>query len=114
VQSLLSEGVAAVPTKAPAKKSAAKKPHAKKLSSNEAQIAVHWKDEDSIRPPARFIAQANLNDPNMVERFSEKNFPNAIASTRTAALGSVLAHDSRHRAPTVLEMVRRRQTQRQL
>jgi acetyl-CoA synthetase len=64
-----------VPTKALAGKSAAKKPQPKKDGLTEAQIAVHWKEEGDIRPPARFIAQANLNDPQMVERFSEKNFP---------------------------------------
>jgi acetyl-CoA synthetase len=48
---------------------------AKKEGLTEAQIAVHWKEEEYVRPPARFIAQANLNDPRIVERFSEKNFP---------------------------------------
>ena len=42
---------------------------------SEAQIAVHWKEEEYIYPPARFIAQANLSDPTIVERFSEKHFP---------------------------------------
>ena len=42
---------------------------------SEAQIAVHWKEEDTIRPPAKFIGQANVSDPAIVERFSEKNFP---------------------------------------
>ena len=51
------------------------KSRAKKHGLTEAQIAVHWKEEAYIRPPARFIAQANLNDSYAVERFSEKNFP---------------------------------------
>src|SRR6266853_156200 len=42
---------------------------------NEAQIAVHWKEEECFYPSPKFIGQANLNDPAMVERFSEKNFP---------------------------------------
>jgi acetyl-CoA synthetase len=42
---------------------------------NEAQIAVHWKEEEYFHPSPKFIGQANLNDPTMVERFSEKNFP---------------------------------------
>ena len=42
---------------------------------NEAQIAVHWKEEEYFHPSPKFIGQANLNDPAMVERFSEKNFP---------------------------------------
>src|SRR5580704_14980014 len=75
VQSLFLKGVAAVPTKALAKKSAVKKPQPKKEGLTEAQIAVHWKEEGEIRPPARFIGQANLSDPDMVERFSEKYFP---------------------------------------
>jgi acetyl-CoA synthetase len=41
----------------------------------EAQIAVHWKEEEYFQPSARFIGQANLNDPAMVEKFSEKHFP---------------------------------------
>ena len=57
------------------KKQSERKPRAKKQGLTEAQIAVHWKEEEYIRPPARFIAQANLNDPHIVERFSEKNFP---------------------------------------
>ena len=51
------------------------KPRPKKQALTEAQIAVHWKEEEYIGPPARFIAQAYLNDPHIVERFSEKNFP---------------------------------------
>src|SRR5574340_183264 len=43
--------------------------------TSEAQIAAHWKEEDYYRPPVTFIAQANLNDPRIVERFSEKHFP---------------------------------------
>ena len=42
---------------------------------NEAQIAVHWKEEELFYPPAKFIGQANLNDPAIVERFSERHFP---------------------------------------
>src|SRR6267142_3866878 len=42
---------------------------------NEAQIAVHWKEEDCFYPSPKFIGQANLNAPAMVERFGEKNFP---------------------------------------
>ncbi|MBZ5552330.1 MAG: acetate--CoA ligase [Acidobacteriia bacterium] len=43
--------------------------------TTEAQIAVHWKEEEYYRPPQKFIAQANLTDPSINERFSEKNFP---------------------------------------
>src|SRR2546427_459289 len=41
----------------------------------EAQIAVHWKEEEYFRPSKRFIAQANLKDPAFVKKFSEKHFP---------------------------------------
>jgi acetyl-CoA synthetase len=53
-----------------------KKAHdASERKLTEAQIAVHWKEEEYYQPPAKFIAQANLSDPAMVEKFSEKNFP---------------------------------------
>ena len=39
--------------------------------TTESQIAVHWKEEDYILPPPRFIGQAYLTDPTTVERFSE-------------------------------------------
>ncbi len=43
--------------------------------ASEAQIAVHWKEEGLIPPPVRFIAQANMADPGIFERFKEENFP---------------------------------------
>jgi acetyl-CoA synthetase len=42
---------------------------------SEAEIAVHWREEEYYYPPAKFIGQANANDPSILERFSEKNFP---------------------------------------
>jgi acetyl-CoA synthetase len=42
---------------------------------NEAQIAVHWKEEESYQPSPKFVAQAYLKDRSAAERFSEKNFP---------------------------------------
>jgi len=41
----------------------------------EAQIAVHWKEEDYFYPSPRFIGQANASDPSILERFKEENFP---------------------------------------
>jgi acetyl-CoA synthetase len=38
-------------------------------------IAVHWKEEEYIHPPAKFIGQANLVDPGVGERFKEQHFP---------------------------------------
>src|ERR1700686_2744955 len=43
--------------------------------TNESQIAVHWREEEYYYPPAKFVGQANLTDPKIMERFSEKNFP---------------------------------------
>jgi acetyl-CoA synthetase len=44
-------------------------------SVSEAQIAVHWREEDYLRPPSRFVGQANASDPAVRERFSEDHFP---------------------------------------
>ncbi len=45
------------------------------LDLTEAQIAVHWKEEEYIQPPASFVAQANLKDSAVTKRFSLENFP---------------------------------------
>ncbi|TAN22428.1 MAG: acetate--CoA ligase [Actinomycetota bacterium] len=42
---------------------------------SEAQIAVHWREEELYYPPAKFIGQANASDPAILDRFSEENFP---------------------------------------
>ncbi len=42
---------------------------------SEAQIAVHWREEEYIQPPASFVAQANAADPAILERFAEDKFP---------------------------------------
>ncbi len=42
---------------------------------SEAAIAVHWREEEFFQPPTSFIAQANMTDPSIYERFSLKNFP---------------------------------------
>jgi acetyl-CoA synthetase len=41
----------------------------------EAQIAVHWKEEEYYLPPPKFIGQANAADPAILERFKEEHFP---------------------------------------
>jgi acetyl-CoA synthetase len=41
----------------------------------EAQIAVHWREEEFIPPPPAFIGQANASDPAIFDRFGEQNFP---------------------------------------
>jgi acetyl-CoA synthetase len=42
---------------------------------SEAQIAVHWKEEEYLYPPTSFIAQANGTDPTAFDRFSLDHFP---------------------------------------
>ena len=46
--------------------------------TSEAQIAVHWREEEYFEPPAAFAAQANANDPAILERFSEEHFPDCF------------------------------------
>jgi len=45
------------------------------VETTEAQIAVHWKEEDYYYPSSKFIGQANLTDPDIFDRFSLDNFP---------------------------------------
>jgi acetyl-CoA synthetase len=42
---------------------------------SEAEIAVHWREEEYFSPPPKFIGQANANDPAIFGRFAEENFP---------------------------------------
>jgi acetyl-CoA synthetase len=44
----------------------------------EAEIAVHWKEEEYYYPPAKFIGQANLKDPAITQRFSLDRFPDCF------------------------------------
>jgi len=46
--------------------------------TSEAQIAVHWQEEGVYAPSVKFIAQSNMTDENVYERFSLKNFPNCF------------------------------------
>jgi acetyl-CoA synthetase len=41
----------------------------------EAEIAVHWKEEEYFFPPPKFIGQANLTDPTITDRFDLDHFP---------------------------------------
>ena len=45
------------------------------MEVNEAQIAVHWQEEDYYQPSEEFVAQANVNDKSIYDRFSLDNFP---------------------------------------
>jgi acetyl-CoA synthetase len=42
---------------------------------SEAQIAVHWREEESCPPHPGFVAQANAADPAIFGRFAEERFP---------------------------------------
>ncbi|MCZ6482399.1 MAG: AMP-binding protein, partial [Alphaproteobacteria bacterium] len=46
--------------------------------ASEAQIEVHWKEEGKIPPSAAFVAQANMTDTGIYERFSLDNFPDCF------------------------------------
>jgi len=46
--------------------------------ASEAAIAVHWKEESSYAPDPKFVAQANLSDPKVMERFSPAHFPDCF------------------------------------
>jgi len=48
------------------------------VETSEAEIAVHWGEEEYYYPSTEFIAQANLTDPTVFERFSLENFPNCF------------------------------------
>ncbi len=47
----------------------------KTVETSEAEISVHWKEEEYYHPAPEFIAQANLTDENVFSRFSLDNFP---------------------------------------
>jgi acetyl-CoA synthetase len=42
---------------------------------SENEIAVHWREEATVAPPPDFARHANANDPAIIERFAEDNFP---------------------------------------
>jgi len=45
------------------------------MEVSESQIAVHWQEEDYYYPSEEFVAQANVNDKSIYDRFSLDNFP---------------------------------------
>jgi acetyl-CoA synthetase len=42
---------------------------------SEAEIAVHWQEEEYFQPSTQFIAQANITNPDIYRRFSLDHFP---------------------------------------
>jgi acetyl-CoA synthetase len=50
----------------------------KGVETSEAEIAVHWQEEGLVYPSTKFIAQANMTDESVYERFSLENFPDCF------------------------------------
>jgi acetyl-CoA synthetase len=48
------------------------------VETSEAQIAVHWQEEGYYYPSSKFVAQANMTDETIYDRFSLENFPNCF------------------------------------
>ncbi len=83
-------------------------------SATEAQIAVHWREEEYFYPlpplldrPTHRTRRYSSGSPRRVSRM----LPGV---RRTARLGPVLAHNARHERPAVLEVVRGRSPKRHL
>jgi len=48
------------------------------VETSESQIAVHWQEEGYYHPSPKFIAQANMTDEGIYDRFGLDNFPNCF------------------------------------
>src|SRR5579871_2897516 len=53
---------------------------AESAEASEAQIAVHWREEEYYPPPAAFKEQANANDETILESFREDRFPESFVA----------------------------------
>ena len=53
-------------------------PQGSEAQVSEAQIAVHWREEEYYPPPPKFVEQANANDPAIFERFTDDKFPDCF------------------------------------
>ena len=49
-----------------------------KTEVSEAQIAVHWKEEEYFKPSQKFVAQANVKDAHFLDRFALTKFPDCF------------------------------------
>ena len=49
-----------------------------RAEADEAEIAAHWKEEEWISPSESFVAQANMADEAVFERFTEDKFPESF------------------------------------
>jgi acetyl-CoA synthetase len=45
---------------------------------SEAEIAVHWREEEYYPPPEDFVKQANAADPQILQRFGPERFPDCF------------------------------------
>ena len=54
----------------------------KDLRVSEAQIALHWQEENKFPPAPSFTAQANMTHPEIYQRFSQENFPDMYVSLK--------------------------------
>ena len=55
-----------------------KQPQGSGPQVSEAQIASHWREEESYPPPPKFVEQANAKDPAIFDRFNEEHFPDCF------------------------------------
>ena len=58
------------------------------VETSEAEVAVHWKEEGLVYPTTEFVAQANMTDEGIYERFSLDNFPNCFKEYATFWIGT--------------------------
>ena len=63
-------------------------PQGSEAQVSEAQIAVHWREEEYYPPPPKFVEQANANDPAIFERFTDDKFPDCFVNAQSGASGS--------------------------
>jgi acetyl-CoA synthetase len=53
-------------------------PRGSQAQVSEAQIAVHWREEEYYYPPESFVEQANAADADILDRFTEDKFPDCF------------------------------------
>ena len=82
---------------------------------SESQIAAHWKEEELIYPSPGFVAEANMADPDVFERFSEQNFPECFREYADLLTWDKNWHTTLDTStPPFLELVPWRATEREL
>ncbi len=79
---------------------------------SEAQIAVHWREEEYYPPPASFVAQASAADPAIFGRFAEDKYPGCFKEYADLLAWDAPWHHAGHVQPAILEVVYRRQAER--